>query len=67
MGDWVHEDDVLSAGNLPVRRNCAETFDPEQTAVLLNWWQTHGCPDSVVHRHLPDNETPPDTEGAFKQ
>ena len=49
MGDWVHEDDVLKAANLPVRQNCATEFAPSHTEVLLKWWQEHGCPDSVVH------------------
>ena len=33
-GDWVHEDDVLRAAGLPLRKNCWQGFSKEQTAAM---------------------------------
>ena len=56
MGDWVHEDEVLGAAKLPLRRNCAAVFDASQAEALDEWWQEHGCPDSVMRFHAIDIE-----------
>ncbi len=33
-GDWVHEDDILKAANLPVRKNCVSEPTPEQCKAI---------------------------------
>jgi hypothetical protein len=51
MGDWVHEDEILGAAKIPLRSNCAAVFDKSQVEALEEWWQEHGCPDSVMRFH----------------
>jgi hypothetical protein len=38
LGDWVHEDILLIAAGLPLRKNCFDKLTKKQTKVLNSIW-----------------------------
>ncbi len=38
FGDWVHEDDVFRANNIPLRKNCYRSYSKEQFNVMKHFY-----------------------------